>query len=514
MTDIFISYKREDRSYARMIAEYLIARGYSVWWDIELLPGDKFADEINIVLKDSKLIIVLWTPESIRSNWVKSEATIGLKNNTLLPVYLRETEIPVPFNTLHSLDLKSWFLDQDKASLNTLADAVERKIGPSKKISERITKEELNDALDRPKHEVEFWMSISTSPKQTATEYQLYIDKYGENGSFSELAFSRIRAIQGDGAKGPGIKNSLTILSIVMGIAVGGFTIAQILGVFEKAPTKEVEPVPSVFDSGNQQDNSIPAVYEIPDKLITYGKPLLIKAKTIKSNNSVIRSYPVDSATPPSPNGAAGNNGSNGNNGSGGAGDHGTAGNNGADGNPGKGAGEIKVVADRLIGNLKIINIGIGGGAGGAGGDGGKGGNGGSGANGVSGVFDCRSGPGNGGSGGNGGNGGDGGHGGKGGNGGPVIITLGQVESGGGLDIKTEGGTGGNSGEAGKAGQGGPRGSAPGLCSAGGRGPGANGVLGQAGKSFEPGSSGSNGQIEVTVGGATMSATGSFSRIY
>jgi len=240
MTDIFISYKREDRGCAKKIAEYLISEGYSVWWDIELLPGDKFADEINMVLKDAKLIVVLWTPESIRSNWVKSEATVGLRNDTLLPVDLRETEIPVPFNTLHSLDLTSWFLNQDKGKLNALADAVSRRIGPSRKTPERLTDEEVKDALERPKHEVEFWMSISASAKQTADEYQLYIDKYGENGSFSELANSRLQVIQNESAKGPSPKSYLIIISIVMGIAVGGFTIANILGVFDKAPIKPV----------------------------------------------------------------------------------------------------------------------------------------------------------------------------------------------------------------------------------------------------------------------------------
>ncbi len=240
MTDIFISYKREDRDYAKKIAENLISKGYSVWWDIELLPGDKFADEINIVLNEAKLIIVLWTPDSIQSNWVKSEATVGLKNNRLIPVHLRETEIPVPFNTLHSLDLTSWFSDQDETRLNSLVDSVSRKIQPSKKTTEKITEEEVRDELERPKHEVEFWASITTSSKQTTAEYQLYLDKYGESGSFSELAQSRLKTIPRENSKGPSLKSYLTVLSVLMGIAVGGFTIAQILGYFEEVPSEPV----------------------------------------------------------------------------------------------------------------------------------------------------------------------------------------------------------------------------------------------------------------------------------
>ncbi len=77
MTDIFISYKREDKRYAKIIAEYLVYEGYEVWWDIELLPGERFADEINEVISKAKLIVVLWTPEAIASDWVKAEATVG-----------------------------------------------------------------------------------------------------------------------------------------------------------------------------------------------------------------------------------------------------------------------------------------------------------------------------------------------------------------------------------------------------------------------------------------------------
>ncbi|HIG43264.1 MAG TPA: TIR domain-containing protein [Gammaproteobacteria bacterium] len=45
MNKVFLSYKREDASYASVLAQSLKVRGYDVWWDFELLPGDKFADE-------------------------------------------------------------------------------------------------------------------------------------------------------------------------------------------------------------------------------------------------------------------------------------------------------------------------------------------------------------------------------------------------------------------------------------------------------------------------------------
>ncbi len=259
----------------------------------------------------------------------------------------------------------------------------------------------------------------------------------------------------------------------------------------------------------------IPEVYIIPNNLITYGKPLRIKAKTVIAEDSEIRSFPVGHKVDAGGSGSSGRNGSNGTNGSGGAGSHGANGVLGGNGAYGTNAGEIRIEAEQLIGKLRIINNGANGGTGGNGGSGGNGGKGGNGRSGVSGAFDCKSGPGNGGSGGNAGDGGDSGRGGNGGTGGLVVIDIVNVEPGASLVISSSGGAAGFSGAAGQAGvagRGGPRGGAPGLCSSGGRGPGSNGVAGQPGRSLGAGNKGFEGQIEVTIAGDVAVTTSTFSK--
>lgn len=265
------------------------------------------------------------------------------------------------------------------------------------------------------------------------------------------------------------------------------------------------------------QGDEIPEVYVIPDELITYGKPLHVKAKTIIANGSEIRAYPVGYKAPAGASGRAGGNGSNGANGSGGAAGHGGNGIDGSHGSNGKDAGEIRIEGKQLIGKLRIINNGGNGGIGGAGGNGGNGGAGGGGRSGVSGAFDCKSGPGNGGGGGNAGSGGDGGRGGIGGAGGPVIIDIGKAEPGASLMITSSGGAqgiGAAVGREGAAGRAGPRGGAPGLCSGGGRGPGANGVAGQPGRSLGDGRKGADGQIEISIGGEITVVSGKYAKTY
>lgn len=48
--DVFISYKREQRAVAQALSQALRAHGEVVWWDVDLLPGDRFAREIASVL--------------------------------------------------------------------------------------------------------------------------------------------------------------------------------------------------------------------------------------------------------------------------------------------------------------------------------------------------------------------------------------------------------------------------------------------------------------------------------
>lgn len=262
------------------------------------------------------------------------------------------------------------------------------------------------------------------------------------------------------------------------------------------------------------KSDELPETYVIPQNLVTYGKSLHIKGKTIIANGSEIRAFPIGNKASNGTQGAPGGNGSNGKNGSGENASHGSNGTSGQNGIIGRDAGEIRIEGHQLIGQLRIVNNGENGGAGGNGGNGGNGGTGGAGRSAVSGAFDCKRGPGNGGSGGNGGNGGDGGRGGNGGAGGSVIIDIDRAEQGASLVITSSGGSpgvGGSAGSAGSGGRGGPRGSASGLCSGGGRSAGSDGVAGQPGRNLGSGRKGTDGQIEISIQDKTLTTTGSYS---
>ncbi len=74
MSDIFISYKREEREFAEQIVKALGEKGWPVWIDAEILPGEQYRQVTLKRLQTCKATIVIWTPASIESGWVLDEA--------------------------------------------------------------------------------------------------------------------------------------------------------------------------------------------------------------------------------------------------------------------------------------------------------------------------------------------------------------------------------------------------------------------------------------------------------
>ena len=50
MAAIFLSYAREDRPFAEMLARVLGSAGHDVWWDQRIDGGDEFSTEIEAEL--------------------------------------------------------------------------------------------------------------------------------------------------------------------------------------------------------------------------------------------------------------------------------------------------------------------------------------------------------------------------------------------------------------------------------------------------------------------------------
>lgn len=67
MSDVFVSYAREDRDRVEPLVRLFEANGLSVWWDKELVPGSTFEDVIDQVIVKAKCVVVIWCKHSIQS---------------------------------------------------------------------------------------------------------------------------------------------------------------------------------------------------------------------------------------------------------------------------------------------------------------------------------------------------------------------------------------------------------------------------------------------------------------
>lgn len=113
MADIFLSYNREDQERTRLFADALSARGFSVWWDVGLKPGEAYDEVTEAALREAKAVVVLWSPRAVQSRWVRAEATLALRQRTLFPCTIEACDRPIMFELTQTPDLSSWRGDGD-----------------------------------------------------------------------------------------------------------------------------------------------------------------------------------------------------------------------------------------------------------------------------------------------------------------------------------------------------------------------------------------------------------------
>ena len=107
---VFLSYAAADAQFARALASQLGKRGLSVWAaGQEVLPGDNPWQRIGDALKKSKAMVVLISPDSMRSEHVRREIDYALGNanyeGRLFPVQVRPTgDTPWILKRLKAID--------------------------------------------------------------------------------------------------------------------------------------------------------------------------------------------------------------------------------------------------------------------------------------------------------------------------------------------------------------------------------------------------------------------------
>jgi adenylate cyclase len=129
MADIFVSYGRSTEAQAHQVAEALRGVGYSVWRDDELPAHRSYGEVIEERLRSAKAVVVLWSAEAARSQWVRAEADVAREAGTLVQITVDGTLPPIPFNQIQCADLSGWAGDTDAAGWRKVESSVALLVG-------------------------------------------------------------------------------------------------------------------------------------------------------------------------------------------------------------------------------------------------------------------------------------------------------------------------------------------------------------------------------------------------
>ena len=108
MADVFVSYARADKARVAPVVATIEARGWSVWWDPEISPGQEFDDKIDAEIDSASAVLVVWTPTSVASRWVRGEAREAAERGVLVPVRFEQARLPMDVRAIHTTDLDDW----------------------------------------------------------------------------------------------------------------------------------------------------------------------------------------------------------------------------------------------------------------------------------------------------------------------------------------------------------------------------------------------------------------------
>jgi TolB-like protein/Tfp pilus assembly protein PilF len=126
MSDVFVSYKAEDRRRVQPLVEALQADGLSAWWDAQIGGGDSWRESIEQQLEAARCVMVIWSKRSVghEGHFVRDEAARAQRKHTYLPVLIDKVEPPLGFGESQAISLIGWRGDRSDARYVAALEAV------------------------------------------------------------------------------------------------------------------------------------------------------------------------------------------------------------------------------------------------------------------------------------------------------------------------------------------------------------------------------------------------------
>ncbi len=128
---IFISYQREDQQVAARLVEVLeSSTGWNVWWDPEIRTGEDFEAAIREAIDAASCVLVLWSRGSVKSEFVRDEARLGMEQDKLLQVKIEQgVEVPLGFGSRQAIEILDWQRLEESPQFDKLITDVGVRLG-------------------------------------------------------------------------------------------------------------------------------------------------------------------------------------------------------------------------------------------------------------------------------------------------------------------------------------------------------------------------------------------------
>ena len=126
MSDVFVSYKAEDRRRVQPLVTALEANGLTVWWDAQIGGGDEWRRSIERELDSAKCVLVVWSKRSTapEGRFVRDEGSRAMERGVYLPVRIDNVRLPLGFGETQALSLSGWRGKTDDPRFQAVLGAV------------------------------------------------------------------------------------------------------------------------------------------------------------------------------------------------------------------------------------------------------------------------------------------------------------------------------------------------------------------------------------------------------
>jgi DNA/RNA endonuclease G (NUC1) len=132
VADVFLSYARADQAVSAALCKLLEAEGWDVWYDQELRAGTRWETYLLDVLREAKVVVVVWSASALASRWVAREARVALDAGKLVPLVIDDSMPVAPFDAVEAALLRGWTGDPDHPELPVLFGGLEEHAKPSR----------------------------------------------------------------------------------------------------------------------------------------------------------------------------------------------------------------------------------------------------------------------------------------------------------------------------------------------------------------------------------------------